>query len=236
MGERRSLVEEQILDDDAVHGRQRRLDVGGVGVGLSDVFALDVHAAEFAVERRVEHVGDAQTGLSAQGAAPEILEQVTHGVVGDVAVARELVGERPHVAGALHIVLAAQRVDAHPLTPDVAGEHGQVGHTHDHRRALAVLGHPEAVVDRTVGLGGEKPCGCADLVGGNATDQRHRIGAVLRLTDEFHPLAERLHVAALVDEGLVLQPFGEDHVRHRVDHCHVGARLELQMVVGLDVR
>ena len=37
-----------------------RLHVLGVGVGLRDVLALDVQRPEGAVDRRVEHVGDAQ--------------------------------------------------------------------------------------------------------------------------------------------------------------------------------
>ena len=71
-------------------------------------------------------------------------------VVGDMAVAGELVRERAHVAGALHVVLAAQRVHADAVAADVAGGHGEVGHAHDHGRALAVLGDAEAVVDRAV--------------------------------------------------------------------------------------
>ncbi|MNY15644.1 hypothetical protein D3C86_1488690 [compost metagenome] len=48
--------------------------------------------------------------------------------------------ERPHVAGALHIVLAAQRIDAHARTTNVAGRHGQIGDRHDGGRTLAVFG------------------------------------------------------------------------------------------------
>ena len=38
------------------------------------------------------------------------------------------------------------------------------------------------------------------------------------------------------DERLVDQPLGDHDVRHRVDDRHVGARLQLQVVLGLDVR
>ena len=88
---------------------------------------------------------------------------VAHRVVGDVPVAGQLVRERAHVAGALHVVLAAQRVDADAVAADVAGGHGEVGHAHDHRRALAVLGDAEAVVDRRVGPGGVQPGGGAQV-------------------------------------------------------------------------
>ena len=148
--ELRRLVQEQVLHDDAFHRRERRGHVLRVGVGLRDVLALDVQALELAVERRLEHVRNAQARLVLQLHAPGVLELRAHRVVGDVAVARELVREGAHVARALHVVLAAQRIDAHALAADVAGRHGEIRDAHHHGRALAVLGDAEAVVDRAV--------------------------------------------------------------------------------------
>ena len=68
-------------------------------------------------------------------------------------VTRELVRKGTHVAGALHVVLAAQRVNAHARPPDVAGGHREIRDAHHHRRALAVLGDTETVVDRAVATG-----------------------------------------------------------------------------------
>ena len=65
-----------------------------------------------------------------------------------MAVARQFVREGPHVAGALHVVLAAQRVHAHARAADVAGQHGKVGDADDGGRALAVFGDAQTVVDR----------------------------------------------------------------------------------------
>jgi len=113
----RGLVQEQVLNDDAFHRRQGGSHVLGVGIGLSDVLPLDVQTLEVPVERRLEHVRDAQSGLVLQADAPGALEQMPDGVVRDVAVAGELVREGAHVAGALHIVLAPQRIDAHTLAP-----------------------------------------------------------------------------------------------------------------------
>ena len=130
------------------------LNVVGVRVRLGDVLTLDVKALEGPLDRAVEHVRDAQARLGVEGASPELLELMADGVVGHVAVAGQLVGERAHVARALHVVLAPQRVDAYAITADVARRHCQVRHAHDHRRALAVLGNAEAVVDRGVAAGG----------------------------------------------------------------------------------
>ena len=65
---------------------------------------------------------------------PHIVSNIERAaVVGHVAVAGELVRERAHVARALHVVLAAQRVDADAVAADVAGGHRQVGQAHHHR-------------------------------------------------------------------------------------------------------
>ena len=98
------------------------------------------------------------------------------GVVGDVPVAGQLVRERAHVAGALHVVLAAQRVHAHALAAEVAGGHGEVGDGHHHGRALAVLGDAQAVVDGAVAAGGIEPRRAADQLGRHAGDLLHRFG------------------------------------------------------------
>ena len=66
----RRLVEEQILHDDAFHRRQARRDMLRVGIGLQDVLALDVEALERAVDRGIEHVGDAQARLGLERHAP----------------------------------------------------------------------------------------------------------------------------------------------------------------------
>ena len=66
----RGLVEEQVLDDDAFHRREPGGDVLGVGIGLQDVLALDVEALEGALDRGVEHVGDAQARLGIERRRP----------------------------------------------------------------------------------------------------------------------------------------------------------------------
>ena len=75
MGVVRGLVQEQVLHDDAFHGRKAGGDVMGVGVGLQDVLALDVDALERAVDRGIEHVGDAQARLLVERARPKRFEQ-----------------------------------------------------------------------------------------------------------------------------------------------------------------
>ena len=62
-------------------------------------------------------------------------------------IAAELVRERAHVAGALYVVLAAQRIDANALAAEVARCHREVRDADNHRRTLAVLCDTQPVVD-----------------------------------------------------------------------------------------
>jgi hypothetical protein len=116
--------------------------------------------------------------------------------------------EGAHIARALHVVLAAQRVHAYALAPEVASDHGQIGDADDHRRALTVLGYAQPVVDRAVARAGIKTCGASQV----------------------------LRLAARAHEVLLVQALGDDHVRQRVDHRYVRPRQELQVVVGFHVR
>ncbi len=64
------FVQEQVVHHDAFHGRQAGGHVFRVGIGLGDVLALDVQAEEAALDRGIEHVGDAQPGFRVDRDAP----------------------------------------------------------------------------------------------------------------------------------------------------------------------
>jgi hypothetical protein len=66
----RRLVEEEILDDDAFHCPQACRDVLGVRVRLGDVLTLHIKPLERAVDRFVDHIGNAQARLAAERHAP----------------------------------------------------------------------------------------------------------------------------------------------------------------------
>ena len=214
----RGLVEEEILHDDAFHRPQARGDVLRVGVGLGDVFALDVEPLERAVDRLVDHVGNAQARLVAERHAPQRLEHLARRVVGDVAVAGELVRERAHVARALHVVLAAQRIHADAVAADVAGRHREIGDRHHRGRALAVFGDAKAVIDRAVAAGGIEPRGGAQFARGrrrspprspraNAARRRRSAPRISKLAR-----SQRSRDESLVDEAL-----GDNDMRERVE-------------------
>src|SRR5436190_875009 len=175
MREGGSLVEEKILDDNAFHLLERRGHVVGIGIGLRNVFALYDKPEECAVERGAEHVGDTQAGFGIERDRPHILEEMTYGVVGDMTIAGEFMRKRAHVARALNIVLAAQRVDANPIAAVVAGGHGEICHRHHHGRALAVFGDAEAVIDGAIAAGS------VEARGGVGTKSMRRGSATMSL-------------------------------------------------------
>ena len=68
-------------------------------------------------------------------------------------------GQRAHVAAALDVVLAAERVEAAAVSPDVPGEQREVDQREDVVDRVVVLGDPEGPADhrpvgRGVGVGG----------------------------------------------------------------------------------
>ena len=167
--------------------------------------------------------------LRVQLDVPERLELVAHGIAGDVTVAGQLVWERAHVAGALHVVLAAQRVHADAGTADIAGRHRQIGDRDHGGRTLAVLGDAEPVIDRAIAAGGVDASGFAQVVGIDAGEDGGRFRAVLGLGDERRPFFELGPVAALAHEGFVDETFGDDDMRQRRHDGDVGAGHQGQM-------
>ena len=86
----------------------------------------------------------------------------------DVLEPGQLVGDGPHVAAALHVVLAAQRDQPGPVPAHMPGEQGQVDEGEDVVGGVVVLGDAEGPADlRPIGAGVvvRQP---ADEVGGHA--------------------------------------------------------------------
>ena len=91
MRELRRLIQEDILNDHALHRHQRCRDMLRVRIGLNQILTVDVDAHEFMRQGRLEHVRDAKPGFLAQRCAPGVLEHFAHRGVGDVPIAGEFV-------------------------------------------------------------------------------------------------------------------------------------------------
>ena len=146
----------------------------------------------------------------------------------DVLEAGQLVRDRAHVAAALDVVLAAQRVEPGAEPPDVAAEQGQVDQREDVVDRVVVLRDPERPADHAAVGARERVRRLADHLGGNA-------GQPLALGERERLHRGRVVVVALgrvVDEGAVREAGVDDLARHRVRERDVGADVEAEPAVG----
>ena len=236
MGVIRGLVQEQVMHDHTFHRGEARRDVLGVRVGLQDVFALAVQPFEGALHGGIQHVGDTQARFVVDLHAPEVFIDGAHIVILHMAIARQFVREGSHVARALHVVLATQRVHTHARTANIAGHHRQVGNADHGGRALRMFRHAQTVVDRAVAAGGIGACSGADVLGLDAGQDFHRFGRMVRAADKLGIVLEFVPVAAGADELFVVELFGHDHMRQSGDHGDVGAGGQSKVMGGADVR
>ena len=205
-----------------------------VGVAHRRVLAHDVHAAHLvrvAVRRqRLVHDFDHRVaGRVIELGAPEAFKPRMRPGVVHALVVGEHHGDQPRVARALHVVLAAQRVQARAGLADLAGDGAQRDQAARVVGAVDVLAHAHAPEDHR-GLGLRKRTRhLAQCLGRDAAHRRHGLGAAAH-----HVGLERLEiVGAIADKCLIHQAF----VDHRVDQCveqgHVGVGLELQRAPGV---
>ena len=68
----RRLVQKEILHNDAIHGSQCSGDMLRIGVGLRNIFPLDIQPLKPPTDGRVEHIGDSHTGVFAQRDTPNL--------------------------------------------------------------------------------------------------------------------------------------------------------------------
>ena len=144
VGELRGLGQEQVLDDEEVEALEQVDRALLVGLGLDRVLADAVDRGQVAALHRVEHPRQVPAALGRDGDAPLGVELRPQRVVLDVLEARQAVGEGAHVAAALDVVLATQRVDAAAVAPDVAGQQDQRDQGQDVVDRVVVLGDARA--------------------------------------------------------------------------------------------
>ena len=156
------------------------------------------------------------------------------GLGADLRVLHRVVVGKEHrdeagVGGALHVVLAAQRMQPGAGPADLAGDQRQRDQAARIVGAVGVLRHAHAPEDDGA-LGARE--GARDLaqdVGLDAADRRH-----LLRREVLDALGERREAFDIsLDVLLVVELLGDDDVEHGVEHRHVGAVLELHHVPGV---
>ena len=120
------LGQEQVLDDEEVEALEQVDRALLVGLGLDRVLADAVDRGQLAALHRVEHPRQVPAALRRDRDAPLGVELGPQRVVLDMLETGEAVGEGAHVAAALDVVLATQRVDATAVAADMTGQQHQV--------------------------------------------------------------------------------------------------------------
>jgi hypothetical protein len=121
----RRLVQEQVLDDQALELGNRLLGVMQVRLGQQRVLADHVQGADTAAEAGLDHVGDDQPWLGGGTHAPGLLE-LAQTIRPVVLVARQVGRNAARIATSLDVVLPAQRRDAGPGKPELSGHEREV--------------------------------------------------------------------------------------------------------------
>ena len=99
------------------------------------------------------------------GDAPGRVELRTELVVLDVLEARQSIGQGAHVAAALDVVLASERVDAAAVAADVAGQEHEIDQGEDVVDRVVVLGDAQRPADHRPRRRGQRVRQLADGVG-----------------------------------------------------------------------
>ena len=146
----------------------------GVGIRLGNVFALDKNAFKSTFDRFIQHIRNSKTRFRIKVCLPGLFKLFPNRIIGHMAIARQFMGERPHIAGTLNIVLAAQGVKPDAFATHVARGHNQIGHAHNHGGTLTVFGHTKPVINGTIAARCKKSGGGANVLGGNPCGIFHR--------------------------------------------------------------
>ena len=209
------LGHEEVLHDQEVQLLKRPHDMVRVRVGDDRVQREDVHRLD-----RVAALGDllcqGHTILARKpGDAPEFLHPLPGGVVFALLVAGVDIRVSTHVAGALDVVLATERVDTDSRSPNVAGEHREVSKRSDVIRTGRELGDAKAVDDHCVVGARVHLRDLLDPLGGDAGDRldiRVVLYGLLQIIKARGPV---------LDELLVVEILLDDPVHDGVDQGDV---------------
>ncbi len=227
VGELRGLGQEEVLDDQEVEALEQVDRPFLVGLGLDRVLADAVDRGQVAALHRVEHPRQVPAALRRDRDTPLGVELGPQLVVLDVLEPRQPVGERAHVAAALDVVLATQRVDATAVASDVAGQQDERDERQDVVDRVVMLGDPERPADH-------RPGRCRERVGQLADGLGRDAGLPLRVLERVR-LDLRLVVGEParrpIDELAVLEAGGDDLARDGIGQRDVGADVEAEPAI-----
>ncbi len=204
--------------------RRRPLRPVPVGLRLQGVLADHVERRELAAVHGVEHPRQVPAALGRDAHAPQVVAPLARLVVLDVLEPDQPVRERAHVAAALDVVLAAQRVDAAAVAADVPGQQGERDQREHVVDRVVVLGDAEGPADH-------RPLGLGVGVGRLADRRRGDARLALRVLERVRLDGLAIRVEARrrpPDELVVREARVDDLAGHRVGEGDVRADVEAQ--------
>ena len=193
-----------------------------IRIGQERVFPDDVKPFQCPLMGRIHHLHNRQPRFFRQAVhAPGLGHLFPHRRICNFLVPRVDIGQPPHVAGALYVVLPPERVEPSPFHAHIAAKHGQVRQAFHIVRAADVLRNAHGVKDGGR-LGACVQPGRGDQVLlGNAAHFFNVLRGVF-----FDGLLQIIQPhGAGGDIGFVVQPFLDDDVHHAVDPRHIGAQV-----------
>ncbi len=226
--ELRGLRQEQVLDDEEVEALEQPDGPLLVRLGLDRVLADAVDRGQVAALHGVEHARQVPAALRRDRHAPLGVELRAQRVVLDVLEAGQAVRQRAHVAAALDVVLATERVDAAPVPADVAGEQHERDEGEDVVDGVVVLGDAERPADHRARRRRE---GVGQFADGLGRDARLALGVFERVRLDLG-LVGLEAVGRAVDELAMLEAGRDDLARDRVGQGDVRPDVEAQPGVG----
>ena len=173
MGKLRRFGEKNVLHNEEFKLPKRLHHVRDVGIGEHGVLAHDVQRLDLSLEGRGEHLRHRQAGRVGEFNVPRFLELGADVGVGDLLVAGIVVRQGAHVASALDVALAAQRIDAGAGPADLPGDHRQVRKRSDVIDAGRVLGYAHRIDDGRPFRRGVEAGRLLDELGRDPGDLRH---------------------------------------------------------------
>ena len=224
VGVERGLGDEEILHHQMVEHGQRPARMLQIGVRHRGVFALDIHAGDFAGMDRVHDLDHGQATHGIEVLMPELFKGLAQIGASDRLVVRQEHRDQAGVGSALHVVLAAQRMQAGAGTADLARRQRQRDQAARIVGAVDVLADAHAPEDDRGLRAGIDPRHFLQRLGRNAADRFHLLRR--EFLDALGEFVKAFGIAR--DILLVGQPFGDDGVQHRVQHRDVAAGLELR--------
>ncbi len=201
----------------------------GVRVRHRRVLAQHVHTSDASLARRIHDLHHGEARLRVELLPPVLLEARVGFRVIHALVVREHHRNEPRVGGALHVVLAAQRMQPRSGLADLAGHQGERDEAARVVGAVHVLRDAHAPQDHRTFRRGIGTRHLADRFRRDAAVGRHRLRA-----EALRVLLEGFESGgALADELRVHEVLLEDRVDHRVEERHVHVRRELQHAPGV---